>query len=90
MLLHGKETYGIWRSSSSLKGNSKQQGDWGEIMLARTLEVAGLEEGRDFSLQETFDRQRPDAIIKLPDNRQIIVDAPLWPMPVRKEWQVDG
>ena len=46
-----------------------------EIMLARTLEVAGLEEGRDFSLQETFDRQRPDAIIKLPDNRQIIVDA---------------
>ena len=61
--------------TDALKGNSKQQGDWGEIMLARTLEVAGLEEGRDFSLQETFDRQRPDAIIKLPDNRQIIVDA---------------
>ena len=61
--------------ADALKGNSKQQVDWGEIMLARTLEVAGLEEGRDFSLQETFDRQRPDAIIKLPDNRQIIVDA---------------
>ena len=61
--------------TDALKGNSKQQGDWGEIMLARTLEVAGLEEGRDFSLQETFDRQRPDAVIKLPDQRQIIVDA---------------
>ena len=61
--------------TNALKGNSKQQGDWGEVMLARTLEIAGLEEGREFSLQDTYNRQRPDAVIKLPKNRQIIVDA---------------
>lgn len=61
--------------TDALKGQSKRQGDWGEVILERTLEVAGLEEGQQYSLQETFDHQRPDAVIQLPGDRQIIVDA---------------
>ncbi len=61
--------------ANALKGDSKKQGDWGEFILERTLEVSGLEKGREFTMQETFDRQRPDAIIRLPENRQIIVDS---------------
>jgi DNA recombination protein RmuC len=61
--------------TTALKGDSKKQGDWGEFILERTLEASGLEKGREFSMQETFDRQRPDAIIRLPENRAIVVDA---------------
>ncbi len=61
--------------TTALKGDSKKQGDWGEFILERTLEASGLEKGREFSMQETFDRQRPDAIIRLPEERAIVVDA---------------
>ena len=61
--------------ANALKGDSKKQGDWGELILERTLEASGLEKGREFTMQETFDRQRPDAIIRLPEDRQIIVDS---------------
>ena len=59
----------------ALKGDSKKQGDWGEFILERTLEASGLVKGQEFSMQETFDRQRPDAIIRLPEGRAIVVDA---------------
>ena len=59
----------------ALKGDSKKQGDWGEFILERTLEASGLIKGQEFSMQETFDRQRPDAIIRLPEDRAIVVDA---------------
>ena len=61
--------------TTALKGDSKKQGDWGEFILERTLEASGLIKGQEFSMQETFDRQRPDAIIRLPENRAIVVDA---------------
>ena len=61
--------------TTALKGDSKKQGDWGEFILQRTLEASGLVKGLEFSMQETFDRQRPDAIIRLPENRAIVVDA---------------
>ena len=61
--------------TTALKGDSKKQGDWGEFILERALEASGLEKGREFSMQETFDRQRPDAIIRLPEERAIVVDA---------------
>ena len=63
--------------ADAIKGDVKKQGDWGELILERTLEASGLEKGREFTMQETFDRQRPDAIIRLPENRQIIVDSKL-------------
>ena len=59
----------------ALKGDSKKQGDWGEFILERTLEASGLVKGVEFSMQESFDRKRPDAIIHLPDNKSIVVDS---------------
>ena len=61
--------------TNALKGDSKKQGDWGEFILQRTLEASGLVKGLEFSMQESFDRQRPDAIIRLPEERAIVVDA---------------
>ena len=61
--------------TNALKGDSKKQGDWGEFILERTLEASGLVKGVEFSMQQSFDRKRPDAIIHLPDNKSIIVDS---------------
>ena len=61
--------------TTALKGDSKKQGDWGEFILERTLEASGLVKGQEFLMQETFDRQRPDAIIRLPEGRAIVVDS---------------
>jgi DNA recombination protein RmuC len=66
--------------SRALTGQSKAQGDWGELILERVLETAGLTEGREYDLQVThFDeeggRKRPDALVYLPGNRVIVVDA---------------
>ena len=61
--------------TTALKGDSKKQGDWGEFILERTLEASGLIKGLEFSMQQSFDRQRPDAIIRLPEDRAIVVDA---------------
>jgi DNA recombination protein RmuC len=64
----------------ALTGDSKAQGDWGELILERILETAGLTEGREFDLQlsrtdEEGARKRPDAVIYLPADRAVIVDA---------------
>lgn len=65
--------------SSALLGNQKQQGDWGELVLQRILEASGLVADREYRLQTSFQQDgkqlRPDAIIYLPDNKQLIVDA---------------
>jgi DNA recombination protein RmuC len=64
----------------ALTGESKAQGDWGELVLERVLETAGLTEGREYDLQvnhvdEEGGRKRPDALVYLPGNRVIVVDA---------------
>jgi len=64
----------------ALKGESKQQGIWGEMVLERVLEASGLREGeeyeREVSLQDNENRRfRPDVIVHLPDDRDIIIDA---------------
>jgi DNA recombination protein RmuC len=64
----------------ALTGDSKAQGDWGELILERVLETAGLTEGREYDLQlsRTDDeggRKRPDAVVYLPEDRAVIVDA---------------
>jgi DNA recombination protein RmuC len=60
---------------SVLKTN-KGAGDWGELQLLRILEFAGLQQGvhYDFQAAQT-DRSRPDVVVKLPQNRFIIIDA---------------
>ena len=63
----------------ALKGNSKVQGDWGEMLLKQLLEKSGLEEGTNYVLQatETEDggQLRPDAIFNLPEGKNLIIDS---------------
>ncbi|MCC6384704.1 MAG: DNA recombination protein RmuC [Bacteroidia bacterium] len=64
----------------ALKGDNKQQGDWGEIVLERLLEHSGLEKGREYELQyvtnnSNGDKIKPDAVIFLPDKKHLIIDA---------------
>ncbi len=72
-----KETQNL---TLALKGESKTQGNWGEVILKRILEISGLEEGRDFKTQGAFTseegkRQLPDVIVNLPDNKHMIIDS---------------
>ncbi|HLE12482.1 MAG: hypothetical protein A2504_07680 [Bdellovibrionales bacterium RIFOXYD12_FULL_39_22] len=64
----------------ALRGDSKVQGDWGEMVLSKILEASGLREGEDYITQsshknEEGDRLRPDVIINLPDEKHVVVDA---------------
>ena len=73
--------------TSALKGNSKVQGDWGEMILETMLENAGLERGIHFEAQVTRSsdgrsiqdeeghRQRPDIVVNMPDNRKLVIDS---------------
>ncbi|MEO7252132.1 MAG: DNA recombination protein RmuC, partial [Arenimonas sp.] len=64
----------------ALKGDSRTQGAWGEMVLERVLEASGLSEGREFELQIVFadeegGRPRPDVIVHLPENKDLVIDA---------------
>ncbi|MEN8223127.1 MAG: DNA recombination protein RmuC [Acidobacteriota bacterium] len=66
--------------AKALKGDSKLQGDWGEISLERVLEKAGLEENVHYTKQDVFTdddkrRKRPDFIIHLPEEKHVIIDS---------------
>lgn len=65
--------------AEALKGDNKAAGNWGELVLARILEAAGLQEGRDYDLQVSATspdgRFQPDAVVRLPEGRCIVVDA---------------
>lgn len=64
----------------ALKGDTKKQGNWGEVILERVLERSGLTKDQEYRLQvalhdEFGRRQQPDAIIDLPDDKQLVVDS---------------
>ncbi|MFT4545547.1 MAG: DNA recombination protein RmuC [Bacteroidia bacterium] len=66
--------------TTALKGDSKKQGNWGELILERVLENSGLIKGQEYTTQEmTYnedgDRLFPDVVIQLPDEKQIIIDS---------------
>lgn len=64
----------------ALKGDSKMQGNWGELVLERVLEKSGLEKDREYFVQQNFTRQDgtrvlPDVVLHLPDNKKMIIDS---------------
>ncbi|VAW46198.1 DNA recombination protein RmuC [hydrothermal vent metagenome] len=66
--------------TQALKGDSKLQGNWGELILERLLERSGLTEGVEFDREKSFTddsgkRLRPDVILNLPDNKHIVIDS---------------
>lgn len=72
-----KETINL---TKALKGDSKLQGNWGELVLERVLEKSGLEKGREYEVQQSFTNEEgtrilPDVIINLPDGKKMVVDS---------------
>jgi DNA recombination protein RmuC len=66
--------------TNALKGQTKTQGTWGEVVLERVLEESGLHNGREYETQGTFTseegkRLRPDVIVHLPEDKDIIIDS---------------
>ncbi|MCP4457614.1 MAG: DNA recombination protein RmuC [Cytophagales bacterium] len=66
--------------TKAIKGDSKSQGNWGEIQLEAILSHAGLENGIHYEKEKNFKsdegfNQRPDYIIKLPDNKYLVIDS---------------
>jgi len=64
----------------ALKGDNKQQGNWGEMVLEKILERSGLKQGDEYKMEfattnNDGERIRPDAVIFLPDNKHVIVDS---------------
>ncbi len=69
--------------TQALKGDSKTQGNWGELVLATLLEDSGLREGSEYTLQgknldlitEDGQRLKPDVIVHLPEGKHIVIDS---------------
>jgi DNA recombination protein RmuC len=66
--------------TKALKGDNKKQGNWGELVLERILERSGLIKGEEYEIQFTARNDeneiiRPDVVIKLPENKHIIIDS---------------
>tara|TARA_R110002049_G_scaffold3795_3_gene27515 strand:+ start:48358 stop:49740 length:1383 start_codon:yes stop_codon:yes gene_type:complete len=72
-----KETTNLTRA---LKGDSKMQGNWGELVLERVLEKSGLEKDREYFVQQSFtlengSRVLPDVVLHLPNGKKMIIDS---------------
>lgn len=72
-----KETLNL---TKALKGDSKMQGNWGELILERVLEKSGLEKNREYFVQMSHttasgNRVFPDVVINLPDGKKMVVDS---------------
>ena len=66
--------------TQALKGDNKQQGNWGEVVLARVLAESGLREGHEYHTQVNLQndagkRYQPDVIVHLPQEKQVVVDS---------------
>ncbi|WP_372944980.1 DNA recombination protein RmuC [Muriicola sp.] len=66
--------------TKALKGDSKMQGNWGELVLEKVLEKSGLEKDREYTVQKSFTREDgsrvlPDVVINLPDGKKMVIDS---------------
>jgi DNA recombination protein RmuC len=66
--------------TNALKGESKTQGIWGEVILERVLEKSGLQKGREYDIQVSLKDasgriRQPDVLVHLPENKDVIIDS---------------
>lgn len=66
--------------TKALKGDSKTQGNWGELVLERVLEKSGLEKDREYFVQQSFTNEEgkrilPDVVIHLPNSKKMVIDS---------------
>lgn len=66
--------------SRALRGDSKKQGDWGELVLERMLEESGLKKGEEYYTQQTYTTEdgrhlRPDVVVRFPEGRSVVIDS---------------
>lgn len=66
--------------TQALKGDNKQQGNWGEVILARVLEESGLREGYEYQTQVSLENEQgkrfqPDVVVRLPQDKDVVIDA---------------
>jgi len=66
--------------TKALKGDNKQQGNWGEVILARILSESGLREGHEYDVQVSLNNEhgkrfQPDVIVHLPQDKDVVVDS---------------
>ena len=78
--LNQKMTKEATNLTRALKGDSKMQGNWGELVLERVLEKSGLEKDREYFVQQNFTlengaRVLPDVVLHLPDGKKMIIDS---------------
>jgi len=78
--LSGKVSEEANMLARAIKGDSKRQGDWGEMIVERIFEASGLQQGREYIAQESFREaegvlKRPDFMVMLPGNKAVIVDS---------------
>ena len=78
--LNQKMTIEANNLTKALKGDSKMQGNWGELVLERVLEKSGLEKDREYFVQQNFNREdgsrvMPDVVLHLPDVKRMIIDS---------------
>ena len=77
--LNQKITTEAHELSTALRGQKKLQGNWGELVLENVLDRSGLQLGKDYkrevSITTEEGRQRPDAVVYLPQNKHLIIDA---------------
>src|SRR5205085_4348042 len=64
----------------ALKGSSKVQGTWGELILGRILEASGLRKGEEYEVQTRYEGEngksaQPDVVIRLPEKNNLVVDS---------------
>ncbi|MFI3303223.1 MAG: DNA recombination protein RmuC [Rikenellaceae bacterium] len=80
MELNNKITSETHNLTSALRGNSKVQGDWGEMILETILESSNLTKGTHYTTQHNFKGEegnnlRPDVVLNLPEGKRIIIDS---------------
>lgn len=66
--------------TNALKGDNKQQGNWGEVVLSRILSESGLREGHEYEVEKHLTNEdgkgyRPDVVVHLPNEKDIVIDS---------------